>query len=63
MKRAKHEVTILKTADLYEMQKLIESHLDKGFDIQGQLSISPRRFPLQIDENYCLIMIRITSES
>ena len=63
MKRAKHEVTILKTADLSQMQKLITNHLKMGFYIHGELSISPRSFPLQMHENYYLIMIKITSES
>ena len=61
MKKVKHEVTILRTADLAEMQKLIEHHYRKGFDIHGELSVSPRSFLHH--ENYYLIMIRITSES
>lgn len=55
----KYEVTILKTTDLVEMQKLIVYHLERDFKINGGLIVSPRSI-MQMHQDFYLLMIKTT---
>lgn len=54
-----YEVTILKTVDLFEMQKLIVHHLEQDYKIHGDLVVSPRSI-MQMHPDYYILMIRTT---
>jgi hypothetical protein len=54
-----YEVTILKTTDLFEMEKLIVYHLGQDYKINGDLVVSPRSI-MQMHSDYYMLMIRTT---
>jgi hypothetical protein len=56
-----YEVTILKTTDLVQMQKLIVYHLDRDYKINGDLVVSPRSI-MQMHQDFYLLMIKTSKK-